>query len=95
MSSDFEWARVLFAMGLLTAMFLYPVLFLWRDGRKQRGEPRNIDGCGPAEDDPWLGAEPSGRQTEAEMQPDACSASGSPSALTAQSDVWRNSTTSR
>lgn len=79
MSNDFEWGRMLFAMGLLTAMFLYPALSLWWDGRKQRGkQPRNIDGFCPAEDVPYLDAEPAARQTEAEMQPDACSAPGSP-----------------
>jgi len=79
MSSDFEWGRMLFAMGLLIAMFLYPVLSLWYDGRKQRGDPpRNIDECNPAEDDPWLCTEPSERQTTAEVQPDGCSAPGSP-----------------
>jgi hypothetical protein len=91
MSNDFEWTRMLFAMGLLTAMFPYPVLSLWRDGRKQRGEPAcNIDRCSPAEEEPCLCAEPSTRQTEAGMQPDACAAPGSPSALTAQSEAWRN-----
>jgi hypothetical protein len=52
MSKDFEWTRMLFAMALITAMFLYPVLVLWRDERKRRGEPtRNFDGCGPVEGD--------------------------------------------
>jgi hypothetical protein len=66
---------MLLAMGLLAAMFLYPVLSLWRNGRKQCGESAgNLDGYNSAEDNPWVCAEPSARQTEAETQPDASTA---------------------
>lgn len=91
MSSDFEWGKMLFAMGLLIAMFLYPVLSLWHDERKQRGDPlRNIDECNLVEDDPWLCPEPSARQTTAEMQPDApVQHRGAPPALSVRSDARR------
>lgn len=36
MNGDFEWDRVLLALGFLTAMFIYPVIVLWRAERKKR-----------------------------------------------------------
>jgi len=31
-----EWIRVLLAMGLLAAMFVFPILMIWRDERRKR-----------------------------------------------------------
>ena len=78
MSNDLEWGRMLLAMGLLAAMFLYPVLSLWRDGRKHRGEPApNLHGYNSAEDNPGVCVEVSARRTEAETQPDTATAADS------------------
>ncbi|HKF31331.1 MAG TPA: hypothetical protein VKB37_03060 [Jatrophihabitantaceae bacterium] len=31
-----EWMRVLLAMGILTAMFVFPIVMIWRDERRKR-----------------------------------------------------------
>lgn len=31
-----EWARLVFALGILFAMFLYPIVVLTLDGRKKQ-----------------------------------------------------------
>jgi uncharacterized membrane protein len=31
-----EWTRVLFAMGILTAMFVFPIVTIWHDERRKR-----------------------------------------------------------
>jgi hypothetical protein len=36
MNGDFEWQQILTAVGLLVALFIYPVIVLWRDERKKR-----------------------------------------------------------
>jgi flagellar biogenesis protein FliO len=34
-SADFDWARMMVALGLILALFLFPVVSLWLDSRKE------------------------------------------------------------
>jgi hypothetical protein len=31
-----EWTRILLAMGILAAMFGFPIVMIWRDERRKR-----------------------------------------------------------
>ena len=31
-----EWMRILLAMGILAAMFVFPIVMIWRDERRKR-----------------------------------------------------------
>lgn len=31
-----EWTRILLALGILSAMFVFPIVTLWRDERRKR-----------------------------------------------------------
>lgn len=31
-----EWMRVLFAMAILTALFVFPIVTIWRNERRKR-----------------------------------------------------------
>jgi len=39
MNPDFEWFRMLFALALIAALFLFPIITLWRDERKKQSDP--------------------------------------------------------
>lgn len=36
-----EWMRILLAMGILTAMFVFPIVTIWHNERRKRREAQD------------------------------------------------------
>ena len=39
-----EWMRILLAMGILTAMFVFPIVTIWHNERRKRREAQDREG---------------------------------------------------
>lgn len=42
MNGGLEWSKMLFALGLLTALFAFPVVSLWWDGRRKEADRARV-----------------------------------------------------